>query len=206
MRRLFILLLLSTPLLLGACAKKPRPVPVSVPAAPPAPDYFKEGEERFESGNFDGAAAAYEKFLNGGRGAHRDKAMFRLALTHYLPDTSLQDPQRARTLLRRMVEEFPASPYRSQAEFILDLENEIEGLRMEAAGNVARIEELMSDMERMRGELLHERQTEVGKLQADLRERDEKIKRMSGEIEKLATELEKLKKIDMERRPSRPQE
>ena len=75
---------------------------------------------------------------------------------------SNRDLRKAEAVFRQLIAEFPSSHYKSQAEFILGL------------------------------------QVQIDKLRSDVKERDDRIK-------KLSEELKVLKEIDLQRRPSRPE-
>jgi TolA-binding protein len=137
-------------------AEEPRPEA----AAPPG--FFVEAERNFEAGNYRQAAQAFEKFLNAfPKAADRDRALFHYGFSLALSGND-KDLIQTEAAFRRLIAEFPKSPYRRQAEWILDLK------------------------------------TRAERLQADVKDRDERIRQLSDE-------LRKLKSIDLDRRPSRPE-
>jgi tetratricopeptide (TPR) repeat protein len=139
---------------------EPAPLPKTV-AAPSSLDL---GEMDFQKGNYRQAARSLEAFLSANPNSKdRDQALFHLGLSRTLANDSSRDLRQAEAAFRRLIAEFPDSPYRNQVELILGLQAQIE------------------------------------RLKSDVRERDERIKR-------LGEELQKLKEIDMQRRPSRPPE
>ncbi len=191
--RLFAVILLGLSFTLGACHKQPRvaaPPSPSVPAPPsstppapsptpppipepkpttPPPDYFQQGEVYFEKGYYAEAAESYENYLlKNPEEKNQDRVLFRLAISYALPGYPAHDPQKAMSLLKRLTASFPDSPYKPQAQFILELQGDIE------------------------------------KLKSEVRDREERIRERDDRIKRLTNELEKLKQIDMERRPSRP--
>jgi tetratricopeptide (TPR) repeat protein len=187
---------LGLTLALGACHKKPSvkvtpppPPPVIIPEPPPEPEptlppiptpppvnYFAQGEEYFENGDYPHAVGSYEKFLGGdSTEKNHDYALFRLAIIYTLPGSPLRDLPKGIGLLKRMVTLFPESPLRAQAQLILDLQAEVDRMKGEAKEKDER-----------------------------LRDRNERIRDQEERIKRLTSELEKLKKIDMDRRPSRP--
>lgn len=174
----------------GCHKKAPAPVPVPppvsapknappaitprVPAAPSAeplaaepppriitaPNFFDMAELNFREGKYKQAAQSFEAFLSSTpKSADRDRALFHLGMARALAKDSSRDLRQAEAAFRRLIAEFPQSPYRDPAELILGFQDQIE------------------------------------KLRADVRERDERIKRLSDE-------LQKLKEIDMQRRPA----
>ena len=142
-------------------------VAVETPETPRAeiaapPDVFVEAERSFAEGGYRQAAQAFERFLHSFPGASdRDRALFHLGLSLALSGDD-QDLLQTEAALRRLIVEFPQSPYRRQAEWILDL------------------------------------RTRIRQLQSDVRDRDERIRQ-------LGSELNKLRSIDLDRRPSRPE-
>jgi hypothetical protein len=145
---------------------KPDPIPEPEKPAPEPeeiiPSSFLVGEENFAAGSYQEAALSYEVFIRENPDHPKvDPANFKLGLAYAFVNDSPQSRLRARRQLRRFIENFPESPYRRQAEFILGLHRDIDKLRSESV------------------------------------EKDKQIKR-------LAEELERLKKIDLEKRPTRP--
>ncbi len=182
-RILFILWLPC--LIVGACHKKPPTVTVRPPPKPPLPSSLEIANESFDSGLYDEAARSYEAYLNeDAAAADHDQALFKLGLSYALAGKIPEDFNRAQIQLRTLVTQFPRSRYRPEAEYILSLQTDIEKLRLGLRENEEGI--------RSRDTMIHERDERI-------KERDEKIRR-------LTQELERMKKIDLERRPSRPPE
>ena len=106
----------------GGCQKTPVSVPV-----PSAPDYFQEGEQRFQQRDLSGAARLYELYLRGDSEAtNREGALFHLALIYSFPDSPVHDPERADGLFRTLLEEFAESPYSAQVRTLLELKAGLE--------------------------------------------------------------------------------
>jgi hypothetical protein len=194
---LCILVMLLSLLLASGCRKKaavsmpapPLPAPVVEPPAPPPPPaitpiapppesvnavalskivpmpiLLELGDRNFRAGNYKRAAQNYEQFLIVMPNSKDcDQALFHLGLSHILASEPDRDLRQADAAFRRLIAQFPQSPFRSQAEYIIGL------------------------------------QGQIAKLRSDAKERDDKIKRLSDE-------LQKLKQIDMQRRPSKPKE
>jgi hypothetical protein len=153
----------SVPLVLPPSGPSPTPqsapIPDTIPSLPSTGGYFDLGEKYFQAGDYPRAGKAYETYLQKSVSlANQDEALFRLALTRFLPASPVRDVSQALNLFRLLVKSFPQSPFRPQAEMILGMQSEIDRMR-----------------------------TDVGK-------RDERI-------QELTRELEKLKQIDMQRRP-----
>jgi tetratricopeptide (TPR) repeat protein len=143
----------------------PAPLdPAPIPKTITAPSNLEVGEMNFHVGNYRQAARSFEAYLNSSpKSKSRDQALFYLGLSRILASDSSRDPHQAEVAFKRLITEFPTSPYRKEAEYILGLQAQIERLR------------------------------------SDVKERDDRIKRLSEE-------LQKLKEIDLQRKPSRPQE
>ncbi len=120
------------------------------------------GEASFQARNYVKAARSFEDYLRTHpESANRDVVLFRLGLSLALTDSSGRNMRRAEEVLKRLVAEFPGSPYKGPAEFILGLQSQVESLK-------------------------------------------EDIKEKEARIKLLSEELQKLKEIDLQRRPSRP--
>jgi hypothetical protein len=146
------------------------------PAVPVPAAYLKQGEISFEKADFGQAVIAYENYLRQTPNPkEHDRVLFRLALAYAIPGHPSHNLGRSTELLNQLVALFPESPLKPQAEYILRLQAESENLKT----------------------INESAQTELEKTRAGVRERDERIKL-------LREELDKLKKIDLERRPSRP--
>jgi hypothetical protein len=144
-------------------ASKPEPVELSLaPVTVSAPSSLETGEASFKAGDYSKAVRSFEDYLKTDtKSENRDLALFYLGLSRALANNANRSLRRAEDALKRLIAEFPTSPYRGPAELILGL------------------------------------QSQVDSLQSDLKEKEAKIKQLSEE-------LQKLKEIDMQRRPSRP--
>jgi hypothetical protein len=152
-----------TPSLSASATPAPlEPAPISKTITKPSS--LDLGETSFQIGKYAQAAKAYEDYLKDNpKSAMRDRALFQLGLSKALAGDSIRDLHLAEAVFKKLIFEFPSSPYRDQAELILGLQNQVD------------------------------------KLKTDIKDREEKIK-------KLSEELQKLKEIDLQRRPSRPHE
>ena len=152
-------------------------------AVPPPPDYFAAAERYFVAGDYGNAAQAYETFLASSRSpTNRDKALFRLGLLHAFPESPVRNIPQAINMLQQVVSQFPQSPYRPEAEFLLRLQAEVDRLSASVGQRDEQVKILAEESERLK---------QAGS------EREERIRG-------LTQELERLKQIDMERRPTRP--
>jgi hypothetical protein len=141
----------------------PEPVePAISPIVAAAPNSLDLGEAGFQARNYVKAARSFEDYLRAHPGAaNRDVVLFRLGLSLAMTDSSGRNMRRAEEVLKRLVAEFPDSPYRGPAEFILGIQSQVESLK-------------------------------------------EDVKEKEARIKLLSEELQKLKEIDLQRRPSRP--
>ena len=158
----------------AACHKQPASPGSPVPTA-----YLKQADVAFERADFGQAVVAYENYLRGTPDPRdHDKVLFRLALAYAMPGHPSYNPARSTELLNQLIGLFPQSLLKPQAEYILRLQSDSENLKSIQGSN----QTLQADLE---------------KTKAALKERDERIKL-------LREELDRLKKIDLERRPTRP--
>jgi outer membrane protein assembly factor BamD (BamD/ComL family) len=163
-------------LTLAACHKKPSKAARPTPASAPA--RLEPANNDYEAGRYPEAALAYQAYLDQNpKAARRDEALFKLGIATVLSGSSPQSWIKAQAPLQTLVAEYPRSRYRPEAEYILTLQTEVEKLRLDS----------------------RDRDEKIRARDGMIRERDEKIRR-------LTQELERLKKIDLERRPSRPPE
>jgi hypothetical protein len=140
----------------------PAPVePAIAPKVAAVPNSLDLGEASFQARDYAKAVRYFEDYLRAHpKSANRDAVLFRLGLSLAM-DSSVRNMRRAEEILKRLVAEFPGSPYKGPAEFILGLQSQVESLK-------------------------------------------EDIKEKEARIKLLSEELQKLKEIDLQRRPSRP--
>lgn len=136
--------------------------------------------------------------------ANDEHALHSAALLFGSPSKPTYDPERARTLFRRLVTRFPSSEYAPDAQERIAMLDEVVRAR---AGTArvreleARIAELTSQQGRLRAQLdSAQTQSDVSKrsaarLEADARDREEQLRA-------LRLELKQLKEIDLKPRPA----
>jgi hypothetical protein len=187
----------------SACHKAPSKVAVPTPPpmilpAPPSPmNKLELGEQQFIAGNYEEATRLLEAFLaENANAAGRDKASFRLGVAYALTAKTPPERARAEAQLKLLVSQYPQSDFRPQAELILSLESDIEQLRRDIFDRDNKILDI--------AEQLHLENTKASEREKALRDREEKIKERDEKIRKLTQELDQLKKIDLQRRPSLP--
>ena len=194
-------------LVLSACGKKPRvqpPAAVSSPA-PVAllPSVLEEADRYFAEAKYAESARAYQKYLSTETtGAERDRALFRLGMSHALSEESQQSLRQAQSQLEALLMQHSHSPYAAEAKFILGLLQEIRTARADLRARDNRIRSLQGELDRAKKadsgvtRQVRDLQQELQKLGAEAREKDDRIKHLSDE-------LDQLKKIDMQRRTPR---
>lgn len=182
------------PLLPWSCQQR-RPQAMT-PAVAPPPNYLEIGNNHFDEGDFSEAADAFSVYLIlSPDGQDRDKALFRLALTHAFPSSPVYDAPQAVAELRELLSTFPASPMCPEAQLLLDLNDEADRLRNEQDRLRAEIQDREQRIAALGQQLQNVQNAELDKLRADVSEREERIR-------ELTAQLDRLKEIDMQRRPS----
>ncbi len=141
------------------------PSRLSAPPEPLLPKNFRDGEASFQAGKYAESINFYEKYIQEDAVTqYRDVALFKLGLCYTLTCSTAEcrakSMEKSQEQFRRLVSQFPKSPYAAEARSVLALQNDI------------------------------------GQLRADVKTQDEKIK-------KLTDELDRLKKIDLERKTTR---
>jgi hypothetical protein len=119
-----------------------------------------QADRAFNSGSYEEAGRLYENYLRAtpsGGSRDRAEALFHLALTYALRPAPGTDWQRASATFKQLLEEFPDTPLRAQANLLLAMRTELDQSINDA-------------------------------------------KRLDQDRKKLTTELDRLKKIDADRR------
>jgi outer membrane protein assembly factor BamD (BamD/ComL family) len=199
--RLFSAGLLGLVLLPFPWSCQRRSTTSTTPPPPPPPNYFEIGETAFEAGNYRQAIDAYNAYLRATPdGTNADRALFRMAMAHALPESPALDTSRSVELLEELVFRYPDSLFRSPAEVLLRQQREltaersqVERLRADLNRQESQIQTLTQELDRTR----QADQMELERLRADLSRREERVRQ-------LTVELEKLKQIDLQRRPPAP--
>ena len=167
------------------------------------------GNRYFESGDYTRAAAAYEKSLKEGEWLveQEDQVLYRLALIYAAPDSPHKDPERARVLLHRLVDEYAESPYGLAAGLILKLQQTVADLRAAALQTERKINSLLRETAKVkRGS--DRMEAEAGAQEESIQKLSRQVRRLRGEIERLAAEvadreaeLQRIKEIDLAKPP-----
>ncbi len=160
---------------------------------------LRDADRAFDSGDYARAAVAYEAALAARPQAHLDeRALFRLAVTHAMPDSPVYDPAKAETLLVDLSRLHPDGPYAERTRVILPFVRQARKMEDEVAEGAARITTLQGQIDALTGR--------VQGLQADLKDRDGELARLRASLaetqehlHRVEAELEALKRIDLQR-------
>ncbi len=128
-------------------------LPDQIPPANTAAPFnsFNLGEADFYAGKYQQAALSFESFLNANpQSERRDQALFLMALSRALADSSDRSQSQSEAALKQLIFEFPDSPYRKQAEYILALKAQIEGLKSDVRKRDEVVKELSEELKRLK--------------------------------------------------------
>jgi hypothetical protein len=164
--------------ILGAGCRKKVSVMAPPPPPPPAPSFLAIGDAAYAARNFS------------------DRALFRIAMAYSVKESPLHDAARALESFRQVATAYPNSPYATEAKVYLNLNEELTAQQQAVAERSRRIEQLESDLAALKMD--NERTAEeLLKIKTDTAKREERIRQVTAE-------LERLKAIDMQRRPTKP--
>lgn len=202
-------------IVLGCQKQRAKPQP-AVQAPPNVPEQSTNTAElAFREGRCAEAVAEYTQYLESNPAApDTDAVLFRVAVCRLLPQSTAYGPDEALRILKDLTARFPASSWRPHAELILSLSAHAGEQVAELEQLNARIRGLSDELEKVRNA---EKQTRTQLQQVDVaaakerHEKDARIRQLTATVEeleerirRLSEELEALKKIDLQRRPSRP--
>jgi len=161
-----------------------------------------------------GAARDFERYLDlVPTGGERDHAFFHLGLINSVPECGRQDWTVASGYLTKLVEEFPQSSYKPAAQLILSLRDQAAQISAEIARLTAEETQLRAEGTRLRNELTS-LQNDAAQLRTNSSQLNEQIARLKADadvtaaeldkrdqkIRQLNTELDRLIRIDSQRR------
>ncbi len=204
--------------ILSACFHKKTKVTTPSPPPPavlPSPD---SAEKHFKAGEYLGAAQAYEDYLKANPQVRdRDRILFRLAISYALAGGEPDNFRKAQNLLRTLFTQFPDSQYKAEIQYILSLQTDIDRLRVDLSEKGDRVHEqdetiqqqaaALADKDKTiqeKDKVLRDKERSLREKERILNERDKALEEMEDKVLKLTQELERMKKIDLQRRPSRP--
>jgi hypothetical protein len=172
------------------------------------------------------ANRAFDQHMAAGRGAEaatafredsslhgNERRLFRAALVHAAPDRGAYEPQRARDLLVRLLDEHPHSVHRESAIGMIALIDEVGKVR---SAGIAREQQREAERARLHADIVR-LESELGSARSRLAAQDEDNFMLRGTVDRLQailrdreaqlavlrTELDRLKAIDL-RSTSRP--
>lgn len=132
-------------------------VPESPEAAPAPPNTTAAsssldlGEADFRAGNYGKAALYFDAFVSiNPESERRDRALFLMGLSYALAADSEQNRRQSEAAFKQLITEFPDSPYRPQAEYILDLRKQIETLKADAKERSETVKELSDELKKLK--------------------------------------------------------
>ena len=129
------------------------PLPPSRNPAPPEPliaASFHEAEDNFDIGKYKEAIPAYDRYIREDKTTlYKAEAMFKLGMCHALACSAPECRASAVGQFKRLVTQFPKSPYSAQARVILSLQNDIERMRAEGKNQEEKIKSLTDELDRL---------------------------------------------------------
>lgn len=214
LRRLYVSLVALT--LLISCGRRPKPVVNTPQPTPPEVLVLQSAKREFTAGNYANASRDYERYLelvpSGGDG---DQALFQLGVIYSLPDAKFVDWPKATGFLNRLVTDFPQSSFKPAAQLILSvreqsvqllrdvgrLNDEATQLRADAAQLRAEATQLRADNAQLRSSST-QLTDQIARLKVEAADQLQlEVDKRERTIRQLNTELERLYRIDAERRP-----
>ena len=132
-----------------------RSVVVPPPIASPSLFVLEQADRWFKAGVYDESAQAYEKYLRlQPTGCPCEQELLRLALSYVLRRSPRPDWQRATSVLKQLVEEYPNSSFTASASLILALRSQLDHLTVDAAVSTKQrdeqIRQLSSELDRLK--------------------------------------------------------
>jgi uncharacterized small protein (DUF1192 family) len=200
------------------CMKPPAKTAAPAPASKPAPPSSANADQFYDSGEYLDAAQAYELYLKENPEAgDRDRAMFRLALSYALAGGEPENFRKSQNLMRTVYTQFPESQYKKTIQVILSLQTDIDRLRVDLSEKSGQIKELSESLEikdrtiaekiqlaQDKDKVLLQKDRVIRDKEKIITDRDKALEELEDRILKLTQELERMKRIDLQRRPSRP--
>ena len=221
MRLVSSLGLLACVLVMSSCNRRP---PVAVTPTSLSTLTLQSAHREFAMGDYASAVQDYERYLQlVTSGEDRDQALYHLGVI-YAMEGGRQDWPKAIASLKGLMAEFPQSSLNPAAQLILSLRErstqlsaEIEKLTTEAGQlrNEAtqlrnQIAQLRTEEAQLRGEATQlkisssQLNEQLTKIKADAELLMMELEKREQRIRQLNTELERLNRLDSERRPPRP--
>lgn len=136
----------------------PRVLPSSNPVVESSPvpkvlvpNSLDLGIRSFKAGDYGKASILFEEYIGTGSSSeNRDLALFHLFLSRTLMGNSGRNSRRAEDALKRLVNEFPKSPYRDSAELIVGLQAQIENLKSDVKEKEIKIKQISEELQKLK--------------------------------------------------------
>ncbi len=108
------------------------------------------GERYFDACDFQSAASTYEKYLKKPDQQNYAAALFRFGMARFLAGGPPKELRKAEDAFKTVVEHFPDSPYRHEAEFILNQMAQIDRLENDLKKRKEEIDQLKDELQRLK--------------------------------------------------------
>lgn len=207
--------LLASILMLAGCHHQP-PVPVVATPTPASTIALEAAKREFAAGDYASASVDLQRFLQlvPADGDGIDYALFQLGIIYSLPATGRQDWPRATGYFNRLATEFPQSSLKPAAQLIVStreqsvqlsadvarLTDETSQLRADSSQQSSQIAKLRGDAEQQSDQIA-KLKTGVDERSQEIEKRDLIIRQLNVQIDQLRTQLERLIRVDSDRRP-----
>lgn len=150
-----------------------------------------QGQSLLIRAEYDDAIKEYEKVLAIARDrAPSDLALYHIGVIHAHPYNSNRDPQKAVRLFKQVVNDFPASPWRQQAQAWIVLMDEASKSKEESESSKRSTDDSRQEAEKFR--------QEAEKYRQQMEKQKAEIERMRREVEKTRHVIEKSRQVDIE--------
>jgi outer membrane protein assembly factor BamD (BamD/ComL family) len=127
------------------------PDPPPPPAEPPALLALANADKAFSLGEYPLAVAQYQNYLDWAPdGAERDRVLFRIGLSHYLPEPPHRDTERAMARFNQLLNEHPNSLYQPFAVVLMRLHREVGQLEKDRKEMQVTIQRLTLELDRLK--------------------------------------------------------
>jgi hypothetical protein len=114
------------------------------------PSNLELGEMYFQLGNYHQAIKPLEISSSNSKAKNRDKALYLLGLSRALASDSSRDLRLSEAAFKKLISEFPHSPFKKQAELILSLQVQIDKLKADAKERDDRIKKLSDELQALK--------------------------------------------------------
>lgn len=157
-------------------------------------------DRAFESGRYEAAMAAFARDSS----LHRkEEPLFRVGVLRATPDRPFYDPDRARTLLNRLLDLHPGTRFRAYAEGLLSLLNRTEEVSSRVASLRAELAETGARADSLRG-ALRDSGIRADSLEEELAAAEGLEKKLEAALDRAARlekQLEQLKQVHLGQPP-----